>query len=103
MRPRRGTDISNSSRTTRLPAGNAPIRPSKWENSSRESPNSRGISPGIPMTRWGTSNSARPSALHISIFNESRDDWQVAPGDYKFWVGGSSRSLPLSASVNISE
>ena len=42
-------------------------------------------------------------ALHISIFNESRDGWQVAPGDYKFWVGGSSRSLPLSASVKIAE
>jgi hypothetical protein len=42
-------------------------------------------------------------ALHISIFNESRDGWQVAPGDYKFWVGGSSRNLPLSASVKISE
>lgn len=42
-------------------------------------------------------------ALHISIFNESRDGWQVAPGDYKFWVGGSSRNLPLSESVKISE
>jgi beta-glucosidase len=42
-------------------------------------------------------------ALHISVFNEGKDDWQVVPGDYKFWVGGSSRSLPLSETVKISE
>jgi hypothetical protein len=42
-------------------------------------------------------------ALHLSIFNESRDGWQVVPGDYKFWVGGSSRTLPLSETVKIAD
>jgi beta-glucosidase len=28
-------------------------------------------------------------ALHLSIFDEGRDGWQLAAGDYKFWVGGS--------------
>src|ERR1022692_628344 len=42
-------------------------------------------------------------ALHISIFNESQNDWQVVPGDYKFWVGASSRSLPLSETGKIAE
>jgi beta-glucosidase len=41
--------------------------------------------------------------LHLSIFNVDTDGWQVAGGDYKFWVGDSSRNLPLSQSVNISE
>ncbi|HLK67446.1 MAG TPA: glycoside hydrolase family 3 C-terminal domain-containing protein [Bryobacteraceae bacterium] len=42
-------------------------------------------------------------ALHISIFDEGRNGWQVADGDYTFWVGGSSRSLPLSAVVKIAD
>ena len=42
-------------------------------------------------------------ALHISIFNQSRNGWQVSGGDYTFWVGGSSRSLPLSEIVKIAE
>jgi beta-glucosidase len=42
-------------------------------------------------------------ALHLSIFNESRDNWQVVAGDYKFWVGGSSRSLPLSETGKIAD
>ena len=42
-------------------------------------------------------------ALHISIFNEERDGWQIVTGNYRFMVGGSSRNLPLSATVKISE
>jgi beta-glucosidase len=37
--------------------------------------------------------------LHLSIFNEAKDGWELPGGDYKFWVGGSSRSLPLSEIV----
>jgi len=35
----------------------------------------------------------------LSIFNEQKDDWEFLPGQYKFFVGGSSRSTPLTASV----
>jgi beta-glucosidase len=35
----------------------------------------------------------------LSIFNEQKDDWELLAGDYKFFVGGSSRSTPLTASV----
>ena len=35
----------------------------------------------------------------LSIFNEQKDDWELLPGEYKFFVGGSSRNTPLTASV----
>jgi beta-glucosidase len=35
----------------------------------------------------------------LSIFNEQKDGWELLPGDYRFFVGGSSRSTPLTASV----
>ncbi|HUI43828.1 MAG TPA: glycoside hydrolase family 3 C-terminal domain-containing protein [Terriglobia bacterium] len=33
---------------------------------------------------------------YLSIFNTAKDGWELAPGDYKVMVGGSSRDLPLS-------
>ncbi len=38
---------------------------------------------------------------YLSIFNVDRDAWQFLPGQYTFLVGGSSRSLPLKASVDL--
>lgn len=35
----------------------------------------------------------------LSIFNEQKDGWELLPGDYRFYVGGSSRSTPLTATV----
>jgi len=39
--------------------------------------------------------------LHLSIFNVEKDAWEVVPGDYKVWVGASSRNLPLSETVKV--
>jgi beta-glucosidase len=39
--------------------------------------------------------------LYLSIFNEGKNGFEVAGGDYKIWAGGSSRSLPLSQAVPI--
>jgi beta-glucosidase len=39
--------------------------------------------------------------LYLSIFNEGKNSFEVAGGDYKIWAGGSSRSLPLSQAVQI--
>jgi len=39
--------------------------------------------------------------LHLSVFNELRNGWQVAPGEYQVMVGGSSRSLPLKEAVKL--
>jgi beta-glucosidase len=32
----------------------------------------------------------------LSIFSEQKDDWELLSGQYKFFVGGSSRSTPLT-------
>jgi hypothetical protein len=36
----------------------------------------------------------------LSVFNEQSDSWELLRGEYRFFVGGSSRSTPLSAAVN---
>lgn len=38
-------------------------------------------------------------AKFLSIFNEQKDGWELLPGDYRFFVGGSSRETPLTATV----
>jgi beta-glucosidase len=40
-------------------------------------------------------------SLYLSIFDEGSDSWKRVPGSYTFMVGGSSRSLPLSAKVEL--
>jgi beta-glucosidase len=35
----------------------------------------------------------------LSIFNEQKDDWELLAGEYRFFVGGSSRETPLTATV----
>jgi beta-glucosidase len=35
----------------------------------------------------------------LSIFNEAKDDWELLPGDYRIFVGGSSDDTPLNAPV----
>ena len=35
----------------------------------------------------------------LSIFNEQKDAWELLPGQYKFFVGGSSRNTPLTTLV----
>jgi beta-glucosidase len=37
----------------------------------------------------------------MSIFNPEKDAWELVPGDYEVWVGGSSRDTPLTATVHI--
>jgi beta-glucosidase len=39
--------------------------------------------------------------LYLSIFDEQKDGWQEVAGDYKVMVGGSSRTLPLTAPVKL--
>ena len=40
---------------------------------------------------------------YLSIFNADKGAWELVAGDYKFWVGGSSRDLPLSQIVKIGD
>jgi beta-glucosidase len=37
--------------------------------------------------------------LYLAIFNVDKDSWEVVPGDYKIFVGGSSRETPLTTTV----
>ena len=39
--------------------------------------------------------------LFLSVFNDAKDAWQVPGGEYQVMVGGSSRSLPLKAAVQV--
>jgi beta-glucosidase len=35
----------------------------------------------------------------LSIFNLDKNSWEIVPGEYKVWVGQSSRDLPLNATI----
>jgi beta-glucosidase len=35
----------------------------------------------------------------LSVFNVEKDGWELVPGDYKVFVGGSSRETPLTDSI----
>ena len=37
--------------------------------------------------------------LFLSVFDEGKNGWKLVPGDYTFFVGASSRDLPLQATV----
>jgi len=39
--------------------------------------------------------------LFLSVFNVDKDAWELVPGDYKVFVGGSSQDTPLTQSVKI--
>jgi beta-glucosidase len=41
--------------------------------------------------------------LFLSIFNVTKDGWELVPGEYKVWVGGSSRDLPLNTNVQLAQ
>jgi beta-glucosidase len=43
----------------------------------------------------------RLDPLYLSIFNVQRDAWELVPGEYKVFVGGSSRSTLLNATVRL--
>lgn len=38
---------------------------------------------------------------YLSIFNVSKNEWELLPGEYKVFVGGSSQNTPLAANVKI--
>jgi beta-glucosidase len=37
--------------------------------------------------------------FYLSIFNADKDAWELPSGEFKFWVGASSRNTPLTATV----
>jgi beta-glucosidase len=43
----------------------------------------------------------RLEPLYLSIFDVARDDWNLVPGPYRVFVGGSSRQTPLTAIIQM--
>ena len=39
--------------------------------------------------------------LYLSIFDVAQNKWELVPGSYKVWVGGSERDLPLSENIQL--
>jgi beta-glucosidase len=39
--------------------------------------------------------------LHLAVFNEARDGWELVGGGYKVLVGGSSRNTPLTGAFQL--
>jgi beta-glucosidase len=36
---------------------------------------------------------------YLSVFDERKDNWDLLSGEYHFFVGGSSRNTPLTATA----
>jgi beta-glucosidase len=43
----------------------------------------------------------RVDPRYLSIFNVDKDDWELVAGEYKVYVGGSSRNTPLTGTLRI--
>jgi len=41
--------------------------------------------------------------LYLSIFNADKNAWELVPGDYRIFVGTSSKETPLSATFHVGE
>ena len=69
-------------------AGEPPKRLVGWSKVQLNPGESKEVSVAIP-------------SKYLSIFDESSNAWKLVPGAYTFKVGGSSQSLPLSASIDL--
>jgi len=87
---RAGAEIAQVYASLPPSAGEPPKRLVAWEKVQ--------LAPGEvkPVTVTLDSN-------YLSIFNADKDSWELAPGEYKVWVGGSSRDLPLSKAITLSD
>jgi len=67
-------------------AGEPPKRLVAWDKVTLEPGQSKNVT--LPL-----------DPKFLSIFDEQKDAWSLLPGEYKIFVGGSSRSTPLSAVI----
>jgi beta-glucosidase len=86
---RAGQDIAEIYATLPASAQEPPRRLIGWQKVDLAPGESKTVTVSVPP-------------LYLSIFNVTRDDWQLDPGDYKIWAGGSERDLPLSATISLS-
>jgi beta-glucosidase len=85
---RAGTEIAQVYIGLPAPANEPPQRLVAWDRIQLAAGETRTVSLAI-------------DPLHLSIFNADRDGWEVAPGEYKVMVGGSSRNTLLTGAVRL--
>jgi beta-glucosidase len=87
---RAGKEIAEVYATLPASTGEPPKRLIGWEKVELRAGESKTVSLTI-------------DPLYLSIFDEGKDHFEVAGGDYTIRAGGSSRNLPLSGTVRISD
>ena len=87
---RAGTEVASRSTLGCRPPPGTPRRLVAWEKIQ--------LAPG-----QSKSVTVKLEPKFLSIFNERKDDWELLPGEYKFFVGGSSRDTPPRESLTASE
>lgn len=87
---RAGDDVAQIYVSLPAAAGEPPRRLVGWQKIR--------LNPGESKT---VSQAIEP--LYLSIFDETKDAWQLVAGEYTFHAGGSSRDLPLSAKVRLDD
>jgi len=83
-----GTEIAQVYASLPARAGEPPKRLVAWE--------ALVLAPGGNKTATVTVD-----PHYLSIFNVDRNDWELVPGEYTFYVGGSSQNTPLTATVQL--
>jgi len=86
--PRAGAEIAQVYAALPASAGEPPKRLVGWSKVKLDPGESKSVT--IEIDPW-----------YLSVFDINRDAWQLQSGEYKFLVGGSSRSLPLEESINL--
>ncbi len=86
--PRSGSEIAEVYAALPASAGEPPKRLVGWSKVKLAAGESKEVT-------------VRIDPLYLSIFDEAKNAWQLVPGDYTFFVGASSRNLPLQGSVNL--
>ncbi|MBV8114468.1 MAG: glycoside hydrolase family 3 C-terminal domain-containing protein [Silvibacterium sp.] len=85
---RAGDEIAQIYATLPASAGEPPRRLVGWQKVA--------LGPGESKTV-----TVQVEPLFLSIFDTNQNRWQLLPGEYKLWVGSSSRDLPLSSTIQL--
>ncbi len=83
---RAGAEIAQVYASLPASTGEPPKRLVAWEKVQLAPGEAKTVNLSIP-------------ALHLAVFNEAKDGWEVVPGDYRILAGGSSRETPLSGTL----
>ncbi|MGO8718020.1 MAG: glycoside hydrolase family 3 C-terminal domain-containing protein [Acidobacteriaceae bacterium] len=86
--PRAGAEVAQVYAGLPSAADEPPQRLVGWQKVQLQPGQTRSITVAIPPRM-------------LAIFNVGKDDWQILPGQYRIWVGSSSRQLPLHSQFNL--